>query len=166
MVRPVLAVLFDMGGTLDGDGLHWLDRFAALYADAGVGVPRERLRSAFDAAEAQAAADEAMATAHLDAMVEKHVACQLAHLDLESIELRRRVTERFAAAIRAAGAQNVPVLAELFERGLKLGVVSNGCGNVDVLCVDLGYAPYLSLIVDSRRVGLFKPDPAIFVYAA
>jgi putative hydrolase of the HAD superfamily len=35
-----------------------------------------------------------------------------------------------------------------------------------VLCADLGYAPYLSVVVDSRRVGLFKPDPAIFVLAA
>jgi len=37
---------------------------------------------------------------------------------------------------------------------------------VDVLCDNLGYAPFLSLIVDSRRVGLFKPDPAIYLYAA
>src|SRR5437588_341600 len=166
MIHAVQAVLFDMGGTLDGDGLHWLDRFGALYADAGVRVPRERLRSAFDAAEARAAVDEAIASAHLDAMVDKHVAWQLAHLDLESAELRSRVTGRFAAAVRAAGAQNVRVLADLSERGLKLGVVSNGCGNVDVLCADLGYAPFFSLVVDSRRVGLFKPDPAIFIYAA
>src|SRR5437879_12351808 len=91
MVRAVQAVLFDMGGTLDGDGLHWLDRFAALYADAGVRLPRERLRSAFDAAEAQAAVDDAIASAHLDAMVGKHVAWQLAHLDLESRSEERRV---------------------------------------------------------------------------
>src|SRR5205823_9172756 len=96
----------------------------------------------------------------------KHVAWQLAHLDLESTALSEHITKRFAAAVRAAGAQNVRVLAELFERGLKLGVVSNGCGNVDALCADLGYAPFLSLVVDSRRVGLFKPDPAIFIHAA
>lgn len=166
MDRAVLAVLFDMGGTLDGDGLHWLDRFAALYADAGVRVPRERLRSAFDDAERRAAVDDAIASAHLDAMVEKHVGWQLAHLDLDTAQLRQRVIAQFAAAVRAAAAQNVGVLADLSERGLKLGVVSNGCGNVDVLCADLGYAPYLSLVVDSRRVGLFKPDPAIFIYAA
>ena len=39
----IRAVLFDMGGTLDGDGVHWLDRFARLYAEAGVTLPRERL---------------------------------------------------------------------------------------------------------------------------
>ena len=58
------------------------------------------------------------------------------------------------------------MLAVLKARGFELGVVSNGCGNVDVLCEDLGYTPFLSLVVDSRRVGLYKPDPAIYIYAA
>jgi putative hydrolase of the HAD superfamily len=44
--------------------------------------------------------------------------------------------------------------------------VSNGCGNVEKLCADFGYTPFLSLVVDSRRVGLYKPDPAIFLHAA
>ena len=44
--------------------------------------------------------------------------------------------------------------------------MSNGCGNVEKLCADFGYTPFLSVIVDSRRVGLFKPDPAIFLHAA
>ena len=47
----IRAVLFDLGGTLDGDGLHWLDRFAAMYADAGVFLPGQRVREAFDEAE-------------------------------------------------------------------------------------------------------------------
>src|SRR4051812_40820094 len=56
-VAPGLrAILFDMGGTLDGDGLHWLDRFAAAYAAAGMTLPFETLRAAFDSAEQRAAA--------------------------------------------------------------------------------------------------------------
>jgi putative hydrolase of the HAD superfamily len=166
MARAVHAVLFDMGGTLDGDGLHWLDRFAALYADEGVSVGRDEMRAAFDDAERRAAVDEAIATAHLDEMIDQHVAWQLSHLGLAASELRRQLADKFAASMRAAAIENARVLADLSARGLKLGVVSNGCGNVDVLCRDLGYASYLSVIVDSRRVGLFKPDPAIFIYAA
>jgi FMN phosphatase YigB (HAD superfamily) len=166
MARAVIAVLFDMGGTLDGDGLHWLNRFDGLYAEAGLPLPRERLRAAFDDAERRAAVDESMATAHLDAMVDQHVAWQLAYLDLDPPALRQVIVERFAAAVRATAARNVRMLADLAARGFKLGVVSNGCGNVDVLCGDLGYAPHLTAIVDSRRAGLYKPDPAIFIHAA
>src|SRR5436190_10446082 len=161
----IRAVLFDMGGTLDGDAGHWLDRFAALYADVGLSLPRERVRSAFDDAERRAAVDDVIATANLNVMVDRHVAWQLAYLAADP-EVRQAIVDRFVAPVRAAAVDNVRMLAELSARGLKLGVVSNGCGNVDVLCADLGYAPYLSAIVDSRRVGLYKPDPAIFIFAA
>ena len=163
----IRALLFDMGGTLDGDGLHWLDRFVELYAAAGVRLPREVLRAAFDHAEALSASDDVMATASLDQMIERHVGWQLAHVHASGDDvLRRRLVDGFVAPVRASAADNVRLLADLSARGLRLGVVSNGCGNVDVLCAELGYAPYLSVVVDSRRAGLYKPDPAIFIYAA
>jgi putative hydrolase of the HAD superfamily len=158
------AILFDMGGTLDG-GVHWLNRFARLYAEAGLDLPRERVRAAFDEAERRAALDDVMLTCGLDAMLDRHVTWQLEHLGADPA-VRRAVVERFAATVRRAADDNAPMLATLSARGLRLGVVSNGCGNVEVLCAEFGYAPYLSAIVDSRRVGLYKPDPAIFIYAA
>jgi putative hydrolase of the HAD superfamily len=158
------GILFDMGGTLDG-GVHWLDRFAAFYAEAGIELARARIRAAFDEAERQSALDDVMLTCRLEAMIDRHVTWQLAYLGVDR-SLGSAVVERFVASVRRAAAENVPMLAALSSRGLKLGVVSNGCGNVDVLCADLGYAPYLSEIVDSRRVGLYKPDPAIFIFAA
>src|SRR2546428_2497553 len=76
----IRGILFDMGGTLDGDGLHWLDRFIALYAGSGLTVPRDRVRAAFDEAERLAALDDQIATAGLDEMIERHVGWQLAKL--------------------------------------------------------------------------------------
>jgi putative hydrolase of the HAD superfamily len=162
----IQAVLFDMGGTLDGDGQHWLDRFVALYAAAGLVLPRERIRAAFDAAEQEASSDEAIASAGLHGMVERHVAWQLRHLGIDDLSLGAQLVDAFVAAVRPAVVANVAVLRTLADRGLALGVVSNGCGNVQVLCNEFGYAPYLSAIVDSRRVALFKPDPAIYRHAA
>jgi putative hydrolase of the HAD superfamily len=160
------AVLFDMGGTLDGDGRHWLDRFVQLYASAGVRLPRETIRAAFDAAERHAAVDEPIASAGLDGMIARHVDWQLAHLGLGGDRLRTHLIGSFVGPIRAAAVANRGTLAALAARGLTLGVVSNGCGNVAVLCDELGYSPHLTVIVDSRWVGLFKPDPAIFLHAA
>ena len=160
------AVLFDMGGTLDGDGLHWLDRFERLYADAGVLLPRAALRAAFDEAEREAAVDETMAAADLEEMVDRHVGWQLGHLSLDDPRLRRDLVAGFVKPVRDSAHANARLLAGLKSRGLQLGVVSNGCGNVDRLCDELGYASFLSTVVDSRRVGLSKPDPAIYIYAA
>jgi putative hydrolase of the HAD superfamily len=173
------ALLFDMGGTLDSDGVHWLDRFDQAYAAAGVTLARETLRAAFDEAEGKAAVDEIICTAGLEAMVDRHVGWQLDALNdapeiVTSMDgdgralqrLRAAITQTFVDPVRRKAAINARMLADLKSLGYVLGVVSNGCGNVDVLCEELGYRPFLSLIVDSRRVGLFKPDPAIYRYAA
>jgi putative hydrolase of the HAD superfamily len=159
------AILFDMGGTLDGDGLHWLDRFVALYQSFGVKLPREMIRAAFDEAERQSAVDESIMSSNLEQMIELHVKWQTKHLGLKDPELEQHLVGGFIEPVREAASENARLLATLVERGFELGVVSNGCGNVEKLCADFGYAPYLSVIVDSRRVGISKPDPAIFHYA-
>lgn len=162
----IRAILFDMGGTLDGDGLHWLERFLALYQNFGVQLPRDSIRNAFDEAERKSALDETIASSNLAQMIELHVKWQLANLGLNEAGLERHLVEGFIAPVRQAAIDNAQLLATLAERGFELGVVSNGCGNVEKLCADFGYTPFLSIIVDSRRVGLFKPDPAIFLHAA
>lgn len=162
----IRAILFDMGGTLDGDGLHWLERFVALYRDFGVDLPRETLRGAFDEAERQSAKSEEILSADFQQMIQLYVKWQLAHLALPDPALEHHLIAGFTAPVRKAVAANVRLLAELAGRDFELGVVSNGCGNVDALCADFGYTPFLSVIVDSRRVGISKPDPAIFSFAA
>jgi putative hydrolase of the HAD superfamily len=161
----IRAILFDMGGTLDGEG-HWLDRFVALYKKCGLDLPRESIRQAFDEAERRAAIDDEIAVSNLKQMVELHVGWQLAHLGLKERENKQCLVENFVGAVHAGTATNKQILANLDELGFRLGVVSNGCGNTVKLCKDFGYASHLSVIVDSRCVGLFKPDPAIFLHAA
>ena len=162
----IRAILFDMGGTLDGDGQHWLERFVSLYHGAGVNLPRETLRGAFDAAERQASQDDTIASADFGQMIALYVKWQLAHLGLTNDRLQQQLVAGFSEPVRKAANANVDLLAELRGRGFELGVVSNGCGNVENLCADFGYTPFLSVIVDSRRLGVSKPDPAIFVHAA
>jgi HAD superfamily hydrolase (TIGR01509 family) len=162
----IRAILFDMGGTLDGDGLHWLERFFTLYQSFGVELSRDSIRNAFDEAERKSALDETIASSNLAQMIELHVKWQLAHLGLNDADLEQHLVEGFIAPVRQAAIENAQLLAALVERGFELGVVSNGCGNVEKLCADFGYTRFLSVIVDSRRVGLFKPDPEIFLHAA
>ena len=161
----IRAILFDMGGTLDGDGGHWLERFLALYRSFGIELPRASVRDAFDAAERRSSTDEEMASATFGKMIELHVQWQLDRLGLTNAKLKQHLANSFIEPVRKAAIENARLLATLVERGFKLGVVSNGCGNVAQLCQEFGYSPFLSVIVDSRRVGLFKPDPAIFLHA-
>lgn len=162
----IRAIVFDFGGTLDGDGLHWLDRFGSLYAELGLQIPREQIRAAFDFAEQQSLGEPAIREARLEEMVARHLGWQWQHLGIANIELQGECVRRFVFRVRSAAARNVPILAALAQRGLRLGVISNGCGNTAVLCDELGYSPYLAVVLDSTCVGLSKPDPQFFRDAA
>src|SRR4030088_441673 len=105
------AILFDMGGTLDGDGLHWQDRFVALYRSFGVKLPRETIRQAFDAAERRSALDETIASSNFAPMIELYVTWQLAHLGLTERALAHHLAEGFIAPVRKAAAENARLLA-------------------------------------------------------
>jgi len=54
------------------------------------------------------------------------------------------------------------VLAELGEKGYRLGVISNSDGRLEAMLTEAGLAERLSVIIDSHVVGIEKPDPRIF----
>jgi putative hydrolase of the HAD superfamily len=53
-------------------------------------------------------------------------------------------------------------LGRLRRAGLRLGVVSNSDGRVEVALTAAGLRDYFDVIIDSALVGTEKPDPAIF----
>ncbi|HZX60515.1 MAG TPA: HAD family hydrolase [Candidatus Methylomirabilis sp.] len=54
------------------------------------------------------------------------------------------------------------VLAGLKGKGYVVGVISNSDGRLETLVRDAGLAGSLDVIIDSRVVGVEKPDPRIF----
>ncbi len=162
-MRP-RAILFDYGGTLDGPASHWLPRFLQLYRSAGLELTFERFREAFDHATHCGYHDPAVAAFDLPALVEFHVARQLEHLGLTAPAVAAQVVRAFVRASRAALADSRALLGRLYGR-VALGVVSNFYGNLERILEDAGFVSLLDAIVDSTRVGVSKPDPAIFALA-
>lgn len=158
------AILFDYGGTLDGPGSHWLDRFVGFYRDAGVVMPIERLKPAFYAADEAAYADPAVRHMGLVELLDYHVAIQHDRLGLDDPALRRRLAEAFVADTLAALAASRDVVARLAARH-RIGVVSNFYGNVERILDAAGFSALLTVVADSTHVGAMKPDRRIFAYA-
>ena len=157
--------LFDYGGTLDGEGWHWFDRTLHLYRLSGCEIPEPRIQQAFYAAE-QAIAEEARREGlRLRPLVERHVELQMAVLGDGA--------RRFAAALvrgfcemTEEGWQRARTTFSRLRGRARLGVVSNFYGNLDVLLEEGGLSPFLDAVVESARVGIEKPDPAIYRLAA
>jgi HAD superfamily hydrolase (TIGR01509 family) len=158
------AILFDLGGTLDGRGA-WRHRFHRLLREAGIDCSPEERAAAFAFAEMQTHATGEMASASLRGLVTRHAGWQLEALGIDDDSAVRAITDRFVADVAAATAANRTVLEELAGRGLKLAVVSNACGNAARLCEEFGYAPLLTAVVDSQVFGAAKPDVKIFRHA-
>ncbi len=82
-----------------------------------------------------------------------------------------RALERIAEYHREHNLWNQPdpqaqtVLRTLYGRGLVLGMISNSNGWVEQLVTETGLRQYFQFVLDSRVVGVEKPDPRIFQIA-
>jgi FMN phosphatase YigB (HAD superfamily) len=156
------TILFDMGGTLDGRG-GWRERCLRLFAEVGLNrFSRDQHMAAFDYADAQSHRAGEMADARLRDMLRCHFGWQLEVLQVDDADVARELVDRFATGAEQAAVVNRRVLETLKERGYRLGLVSNACGNVAALCDEFGYSPSLSAVVDSHWFGRSKPEPGDF----
>ncbi len=158
--KPVKAILFDFGGTLDADGVPWKDRFHGYYRDEGLALDADAFAPHYYAAD-DSLVGGVPETLGFDATVERLTANLEAGCGATNPERGRRVAARFTADSRATVARNARTLAALGEQ-YKLGIVSNFYGNLAAVCRDVGIERYLAVAVDSERVGVEKPEPAIF----
>jgi len=174
MNDPIETVLFDFGGTLDGNGVAWKERFYAYYCAEGLDMTSDAFESSFFAADSPlvgnlAPATDLAGTVHaLVANLEAELARHAAPVDKTGIANARsngdrsmRIASRFLSEASAAFARNRPVL-ELLTQRYRLGVVSNFYGNLEAVCQSAGLASLFAVLVDSHCVGAEKPDPAIF----
>lgn len=154
-------MLFDFGGTLEADGVHWSPRYHAAYRAAGGTLDFAAFDPIFKTS------DDAMARlpeirrlgfrAAIDAQ-----AGLLAGLLPDRVDpgmLARRFHDDAVAVVT----RNLPVLERLARR-YRLGIVSNFTGNLLPCLDELGLAGLFAAVSDSAVVGWSKPDPRIFAH--
>lgn len=173
----ISAILFDFGGTLDGP-VHWLDRFLARYRGAGIEIIRAELDPAFDSATRIGyGATKIVTRFGLTDLVRFLVGHQFEYLRqggpakvraiLEEGGAKGRhriveaITTSFVSETIAGLEHSREVMAALSGR-FKLGVVSNFYGNLDRVLADAHLERHFAAVVDSSRVGIFKPEPGIY----
>lgn len=175
------SILFDFGGTLDGPR-HWLDRFLIHYRAAGVNLTRAQLDPGFDYATRMAYRSTRVLAGYGQVeLVDYLVRLQIGFLgghgpdalreNLAAVaggrhldEVAGFITQSFVAESREGFATSREVLAALSGR-FRMGIVSNFYGNLENILVEADLARFFGAVADSSRVGIFKPDPGLFVNA-
>lgn len=161
---PVPTVLFDFGGTLDSNGIPWLDRFYPLYLKQGLQAPREQFSKAFYDSDDHLASRFKLDNLGLEETLRLHARSVLQILAPNHLDWTERIVQPFLYASRDSFRKIQPILKRL-KQNYFLGVVSNFYGNLETILETEGLGDLFSAVSDSGRVGFSKPSPEIFLYA-
>lgn len=169
-MKDIKGIIFDYGGTIDTNSLHWSEVLWEGYEHVGVPVSKEEFRTSYVFAERALAKHPYIKPEHnfLDLLIIK---CDLEIGDLVERKIWNTTEEDRKAKSDAIAhycydyVLNVlKTSREVIERLSKrypLVLVSNFYGNIQTILKDFKLE-YFQDIIESAVVGVRKPDPKIF----
>ena len=156
----IRALLFDFGGTLDGNGIHWRDRTYRFIQQIYPEIDRE----AFDRVD-RAAVDRLIDSGRAPQLTLRETMDVIATGIYEVLgldpDVKNRYVDHFCEGAEECLDRNRRWLATLREQ-YRLGVISNNFGNTQGWCDGHNLSPLLDVVVDSTVVGISKPEAGIF----
>ncbi|HMN48397.1 MAG TPA: HAD family hydrolase [Ignavibacteriaceae bacterium] len=163
------ALLFDFGGTLDTDGIHWSEKFFEVYMHFHIPVSKENFREAFVYSE-RTIANIIKPDFNLKQTLKTQITYQLEYLQKNNLvpEVFSFITDELTEYCYRTVIQNVEISKEILEQlapEYLLAVISNFYGNIETVLEELSLKKYFTSILDSAVVGIRKPDPKIFEIA-
>ena len=169
-VRKIQGIIFDYGGTIDTNALHWSEVLWEGYEHVRIPVSKEEFRTSYVAAERALAKHPYIHPEHnfLDLL---SIKCDLETQDLvnrgvwlvsdtERKEKSDEVANYCYRYVQKVLEESRPVIAQLAET-YPLVLVSNFYGNIETILKDF-HLEYFQRVIESAVVGVRKPDPKIF----
>lgn len=168
VMSTIKGVIFDYGGTIDTNGIHWGEVIAQQYRLAGVEIERDLYRNAYVHGERTLAKHpiiEPEDTFHT--LLRKKIAIQFEYLREQTQtqqftpELAQHIADGcYSKVIETLGTSR-GIVEELASE-YPMVLVTNFYGNMPVVLNEFGLANIFGSIVESSVVGIRKPDPALF----
>lgn len=180
-MKDIRALIFDFGGTLDGNGVHWLERAYQFIHERCPEITRE----AFDEADRATITEFALGDSSIEwsyqdgsmlpigAVASEYATRCTLRETTEAIavgiykrlglseKMKDEYVEWFCAGAAKSLAENRRWL-ETLHGTYQLAVISNNFGNTHGWCDEYGLSPLLEVIIDSTVFGIAKPDARIF----
>ncbi|MDR1103159.1 MAG: HAD family hydrolase, partial [Tannerella sp.] len=166
----VRGLIFDYGGTIDSNGVHWSEVLWQAYRAEQAPVTKEAFREAYVHGERTLGKHPIIQPHHTfsdmlqlkaDLQIEWLRAHQLLTAKQATPELKQRIAAFGYAFARRSVEAARPVIAALSET-YPLALVSNFYGNMASVLKDFGLDAYFPVVIESAVCGVRKPDPQIF----
>ena len=167
------GVLFDYGGTIDSNGVHWAEVIWQAYQSENISVTKELFREAYIHGERTLGKNPIVKPHHtfLD-MMRLKIDIQIDFLKNQSIRnyelgIRNSDTEckrmaDFCYAYARSSVEKARPVIEWIAGRYPMVLVSNFYGNIAAVLQDFGIDRFFPVIIESAVVGVRKPDPQIF----
>ncbi|GAB3274176.1 hypothetical protein GCM10027347_46920 [Larkinella harenae] len=162
----IKGLLFDYGGTIDTNGLHWGGVIWTRYQQYGVPVDQATFKKAYAFGERSLAINPIVQPNHsfYEVLLLK-TKQQFSYLTANGFAVDASAVEEIAADCNQFARQTVaeakPVLTALAEQ-YPLVLVSNFYGNLNTVLEEFGIRSCFKTVIESAVVGVRKPDPAIY----
>ena len=166
----IKGIIFDYGGTIDSNGMHWAEVIWMAYQAEEVPVSKEIFRNAYVHGERTLGKNPIVKPHHTfldmlrlktDIQIEWLKAGDFIPEAYATPGLKQRLADWCYAYARKSIDTARPILEALSQK-YPLVLVSNFYGNIESVLKDFHLDTYFKSIVESAVVGIRKPDPAIF----
>ncbi len=167
-MSTIKGIIFDYGGTIDTNGIHWGEVIAGQYARAGIALERDTYRDAYVHGERTLAKSPIIKpedTFHT--LLKKKIALQFEYLK-EHTDPSQFTSEKADEITGGCYNKVLKTLAtsrtivEQLSAQYPLVLVTNFYGNMPVVLKEFGLDSCFGSIIESSVVGIRKPDPALF----
>ena len=167
-MSSIKGIIFDYGGTIDTDGIHWGEFIWEQYKETGVDISHETYREAYVHGERFLAKNHVIEpTDTFHTLLRKKIAIHFDYLHNRfpekhfSKEDAERIADGCYNKVKKTMETTCAVVKELSKQ-YPLVLVTNFYGNMPVVLKEFNLSEYFKTIVESSVVGLRKPDPTLF----
>lgn len=167
----IKGLIFDYGGTLDTNGIHWAEVLWKQYETIGLPVSKADFREAYVHGERTMGrqplvkpTDDFRQVLLIKSRLQLQYLIDQGLLDTDVYHLEPYAEQIADGGYRVAKevTQSAKKVLQRLAMKYKMVLVSNFYGNIRTILEDFGLLCYFEQVVESSVVGVRKPDPAIF----
>lgn len=162
------GIIFDYGGTIDTNGIHWGEVIWEQYRRAATGISRELFREAYVHGERTLAKEPIIKPLHtFHDLLEIKIKIQFDYL-IEKGATHLADSPKATEIVEGCYSQVLETLKETCRAVEKVSkerptvLVTNFYGNMPIVLKEFSLDKYFDTIVESSVVGIRKPDPRLF----
>ena len=158
----VKGLIFDYGGTIDTNGVHWGEVIWREYEKAGVPVSREIYRNAYVSVERKLGAEQLI--------LPHNTFRETLDIKLRMQFEELRLSDMIQAEMIAGHCYENTILTvnraketlNILKTRYPMILVSNFYGNLNTVLREFGLNEYFNDVIESAGIGIRKPDPEIY----